>query len=586
MPGRSRSPLLTHNLVIGAGLILAILFIYAQTASFDFIGYDDDADVYNNVRVQAGLTFESIKWAMTAVVTGNWMPVTVLSHLLDVQLFGMQAGMHHLVNVFFHALSSWLLFMVLRRATGAVGASAFVAFIFAVHPLHVGSVAWIAERKDVLSTFFFFLSLLLYERYVECPGVGRYLQVTAAFCLGLMAKPMLVTFPFVLLLFDIWPLRRMRWPKTLWEKLPLFAIAAASSAATYLIQSSTGAVDQKAVLALRLENALISYVTYLGQMFLPVGLSVIYPLPTSIPVWQVACAGLLLAGLSGLTVLAWRTRPYLAVGWFWYLGTLVPVIGLVQVGVQAHADRYTYIPMVGIAIAIAWSASEAKPAIVWAAGIACLLLMVDARVQAAYWQNSEMLFQHAVEVTHDNWAAEANLGSYLMDMRGRTADAIPHLEVATRLKPDNADARNNLAICLLETGHAAEAVPLFEEVVRIKPDFAKARFNLALALSKIPGHEEQAVSEYRTAVRLEPGNAVAHQSLGLLLVKLGRAEQGAEQLEEAVRLNPDYSGEYNLGVVLLNLPGRQSEAISHLEAAQRLHPDPEVAATLARLRGH
>jgi Flp pilus assembly protein TadD len=577
---------MTHDLVIGAGLILAILVIYAQTAHFDFTDYDDDVYVYKNVHVQAGLTPASIQWAFTAVVSANWMPVTLLSHLLDAQLFGMQPGMHHLVNVFFHALSSVLLFVVLRRATGAVGASAFVAFLFAVHPLHVGSVAWIAERKDVLSTFLFFLALWLYERYAESPSVGRYLQMAGIFCLGLMAKPMLVTFPFVLLLFDVWPLRRVRWPRMLWEKIPLFALSAAASVVTYLVQRSSGAVDQKATLALRLENALVCYVIYLGQMFLPVRLSVLYPFPKSIPAWQVAGACAILAGISAAALLAWQTRPYLTVGWLWYLGTLVPVIGLVQVGMQSHADRYMYIPMVGIAIMIAWGAAEWKPAIVWAAGIACLLLMVDAHAEAAYWQNSETLFQRALEVTSDNWVAERNLGGYLMDLPGRTADAIPHLEAAARLQPENADTRNNLAVCLLETGRPAESIPQFQQVVRLKPDFAKAHFNLALALSKIPGREEEAVQQYRTTVHLEPDNAVAHQSLGLLLVKLGRTEQALTQLEEAVRLNPDYSGEYNLGVVLLKMPGKQSEAVSHLEAAQRLHPDPDVAATLARLRGH
>ncbi len=336
------------NLAVCLGLVVSVIAVYAQVGRFEFVDYDDSVYVFNNPRVMAGVTPGGIKWALTAVVGSNRTPVTLLSHMLDCQLFGMESGMHHLVNVLLHMLSSLVLFAVLLRATGTTGPSAFVAFVFALHPLHVGSVAWIAERKDMLSALFWFLALYAYVRYTERPNRVLYLLVLALFGLGLMSKPMVVTFPFALLLFDVWPLRRMQWPKIVWEKIPLFVFSAIASALTYRVQSGTGSVKAPAF-GVRIGNALISYVVYLRQTFWPTHLSVFYPYPHSIAVWPVVGAFALILGVSALVaVLAWRTRPYLAVGWFWYLGTLVPVIGLVQVGEQAHADRYMYIPMVGL----------------------------------------------------------------------------------------------------------------------------------------------------------------------------------------------------------------------------------------------
>jgi len=513
---------------ICAGLILGIFIVYAQVGHFDFTNFDDPDYVYENVHVQAGLTAASVKWALTAEVVGNWMPVTLLSHILDDQLFGMDSGMHHLVNVLLHMLSSLLLFAVLRRATGALGASAFVAFAFALHPLHVESVAWVAERKDVLSGFFFFLALYAYVRYAESPNWRRYLMVAALFCLGLMSKPMLVTFPFTLLLLDFWPLRRAQFPKTLWEKLPLMALSAGASVVTYFAQTAAISVYP---LTRRMENALISYVAYIWQMFWPSRMAVFYPYADSVPVWQPACALAVLLAISALAVFTWRTRPYILTGWLWYLGTLVPVIGLVQVGGQSRADRYTYIPMVGLLWILGWGAADvarnwprAKPAIAAAAVFSCAACMALSWRQASYWENGATLFQHAVDVTDDNLWARYNLSlcQYLLGSR------------------------------LMDSGHAAAAIDHLEEALRVRPNYADAHNELGVLFSRMQGHSADAISHFEAAVNLDPKIMQAHR---------------------------------NLGMMLASVAGRESEAIAQLEIAQRMQPDPEVLQTLNRLRG-
>jgi tetratricopeptide (TPR) repeat protein len=581
---------MSRTVTISVLLVAAILLIYSQTAGFGFVNYDDDVYVYNNPHVQQGITAESLRWALTAVVSNNWMPLTLISHLLDVQLFGLASGMHHLVNVLFHALATLLLYLILLRTTRAPWPSALVALVFAVHPLHVGSVAWIAERKDVLSAFLFFLALYAYLRYTECPGGRRLLVVTGIFGLGLMAKPMLVTFPFVLLLIDFWPLRRLAWPKAVVEKLPLFALSAAASVITYRVQQGSGAVNPIGFGA-RVQNALVSYGVYVGQTVWPVDLAVFYPFPQAIPVWQIAAAAVLLAAVT-TAVLAWRaTQPYLAVGWFWFLGMLVPVIGLIQAGDQSHADRYMYLPMVGLAVMAAFSGAEAirrsprlRTPLVAAAALYCAGYLGCAVHETSYWRNGETLFSRALEVTSHNWLAHYNLAHYLMDQPGRTPEAIPHLQAALRIKPDDADIPNNLGACLLDLGRPAEAVPYFETLVKMRPDSADARFNLALALSKTPGREDEAMAQYEAALRIEPRHSQAHHNLGLMLAKRNRTEEALTHLRTAAKLKPDYADEYNLGVVLLNAPGREAEALEHLEAAQRLHPDPQVANTIAQLR--
>ena len=478
-------------------------------------------DVSRNVHVQAGLTLDSVKWALTAVISSNWIPLTALSHVIDGQLFGMDAGMHHLVNVFFHVLASVMLFLALQRATRARWLCAFVAFLFAMHPLHVESVAWVAERKDVLCAFFWFLALYSYLRYAECPSVRRYLLIVAAFCLSLLSKPMAVTFPFTLLLLDVWPLRRTQIPKILWEKVPLIAVSAASSLVTFFVQKGSGAV-QPYPLALRAENALVSYLAYIGQMFWPAGLAVIYPYPHSIMNWQAVAALITIIGVSALAAAWWRIRPYFVTGWFWYLGTMVPVIGLVQVGVQSRADRYTFIPMVGLFILLAWGAAEiveqwpgTKAAIATTAAVCCVACVAVTWTQLEYWENSLTLFEHTIAVTQDNWAAQGDLAVDLME-KGRKTESIAHFEEAVRIKPDWVDAQNNLGGLLADTpGRAAEAIPHLEAALRLRPDLLQAHYNLAAALSKIPGKQSEFLAQLEAIQRIHPDPGIA-RAIGVL----------------------------------------------------------------------
>ncbi len=501
MPPRS-------DLAIWLGLVLAILVVYAQTRQFAFINYDDPDYVADNAHVQAGLTLATIKWAFTAIVSANWMPVTLLSHALDCQLFGMDSGAHHLVNVLFHAMAAILLFVCLRRASAAYWPSAFVAFIFAVHPLHVESVAWIAERKDVLFAFFWFVALYAYIRYTERESLRGYLLVTLPFCLGLMSKPMMVTFPFALLLFDGWPLRRARFPKTVIEKLPWIALSAAASVVTYLAQR--GAVQEAIPLTFRIRSAAFSYIAYIGQMFWPAGLDFFYPYH-NVTAWEAVGAGAVIVGVAALAFAVRRNHPYLLIGWLWYLGTLFPVIGIVQVGGQAMADRYTYIPAIGICMILAWSAADLvagqprlKPAIATLAVLSCGVSMALARQQAGYWRNSETLFRHAIAVNQRNYVARLNLGVYL-GQNGRGPEAIPLFEEVLRQIPGDANVHNSLGILLAaQPGRLQEAISHFETAVRLHPDYFEARYNLATALSQVPGREAEAIAQYEAAQRLDP----------------------------------------------------------------------------------
>jgi tetratricopeptide (TPR) repeat protein len=415
--------------------------------------------------------------------------------------------MHHLDNVLLHIVATLLLFATLLRATGARAASAFVAFVFALHPLHVESVAWVAERKDVLSAVFFFAALYAYV-------ARRNWWVTVLFGLGLMAKPMLVTFPFVLLLLDVWPLKRAAFPKSVMEKLPGIAMSIAASVVTFFAQQSTRAV-QSYPLAVRVENALIAYAVYLGQMFWPAGLAVLYPYQPTPAVWQAAVGLVILAGVSAGVLYSWRTRPYLAIGWFWYLGMLVPVIGLVQVGLQSRADRYMYLPMVGLLIMLAWGAidvlakwPQAKFAIIGAAGLVCLACLLLARAQTEYWQNSGTLFQHALDVTENNFVAEYNLGNYLMNNR-RSAEAVPHFEAALRVHSEYPEAENNLGMILGNMpGRMPDAITHFQAAVRLRPDLLQAQYNLAVALAQ-SGRTQEAIAHYEVVQKAQPTPEIA-----------------------------------------------------------------------------
>ena len=564
---------------------------------------------------------------MTSFDAANWFPLTWLTHMADYQLFGMESGWHHLTNVWLHSLAVLLLFAALKRMTGARWPSAFVAFLFALHPLHVESVAWVAERKDVLSALFWFLTLWCYARYVERPGAGRYLAVLVAFCLGLMAKPMIVTLPFALLLLDVWPLERAprpwRWNAAAWkpllvEKLPLLALAAGASMLTFLAQRHGGAVAPLAgiPLALRLENGLVSYVAYLGDMLWPAGLAVLYPLPHALPVWEVAAAGLVLVGISLAVARQFPPRPYLAVGWCWYLGTLVPVIGLVQVGSQSRADRYTYVPMIGIAIMLAWGAAEladrrprARKAVIAAACAACAACLPATWFQIQYWASSETLFRRALQVTGNNFtmhnnlaeyylqegrneearvqAAEAlDINPYYLDAHVNLASALSHLgrpgeaeaeyRKALAIAPSSVEAHSGLGAALAVEQRPAEALPELQLAVRLKPGYADGHYNLGKALAAL-GRSPEAANEFAAATRLEPGHADAHHSLALTLAAQGKLSEAADEFAAEAQLRPtDAEAQYNLAVALARL-GRLDEAIAHFSAALRLRPDFEAA---------
>ena len=571
-----------------------------------------------NTHVRGGLTQPGLEWALTSGEAANWFPVTRLSHMLDSQFFGLRGGLHHLTSVWWHALAGVLLFAFLVRSTHARWPSAWVAFLFALHPLHVESVAWVAERKDVLCAFFWFLALWAYVRYAERPGRGRYLAVLLWFILGLMSKPMIVTLPFLLLVLDAWPLRRLS-RKAVIEKIPLFALAAVSAVATFLVQQSGGAVKEIARLpiGLRMENALVSYAIYCLKTIWPSGLAVFYPYPPGFEWWIVVAAGLAIAIVTALALRSFRSAPYLAAGWLWFLVTLAPVIGLVQVGAQARADRYMYVPMVGLAIMLAWGAADlarrwpaATRPIAAAAIAACLAAAAVSAAQIQHWKNSETLFQHALDMTTDNYLAEHNLGSYLL-AAGRLSEAMPHLEAALRIRPESAPARTDLASALAQTpGRLSEAIADYQVAVRLLPDaaiphnnlasalakspeglpeaireyqaalridpgYAEAHHNLGLALAGIPGRLPEAIAEYRAALRIQPAYAEAHYNLGVALSKTpGRLPEAAAEFEAVLRLKPDYAEAHNnLGVALSQLPVRSSEAIAHFEAALRIQPD-------------
>jgi tetratricopeptide (TPR) repeat protein len=565
-------------------LLLATFAAYAQVFQHDFVNYDDPDYVSENAHVRAGLTSAGLRWAFTSGDDANWLPLTRLSHMLDAQLFGLSSGFHHLINVLLHALSTLLLFAVLQRTTGALWRSASVAFLFALHPLHVESVAWIAERKDVLSAFFWFLTLWAYVRYVEQPGPRRYCLTLAAFALGAMSKPMIVTLPFVLLLLDVWPLRRRPSARLLLEKVPLFAMSIVFSLVTYIVQHRGGSVIALDSLPIttRVSNALVSYVAYLGQMLWPMRLAAFYPLPADIPVWQVLAAAAVLLGITFLVVRLLRSYPYLAVGWFWYLGTLVPVIGLVQVGTQSRADRYTYIPLVGIFILIAWGVADvskrwpkAKPTLIGVYAIACAACFMVTWFQIGYWRNSEALFEHAIRVTSGNYIAYNGLGIALRH-QDRFEAAGANYDQAINIRPQFPDAHTNLADVLLLQGHPEDAIPHLLIALRIKPDSAEAHVNLGAALNKLGRHAES-IAQYREALRLQPDNAVAHGGLGGSLADAGQTSEALREMLEAVRINPDYADGHNDLGILLGTLGRTDEAVVQFTEAVRLRPDDSEA---------
>jgi len=602
MPEQTKKSLV---LSIYFALAVSALLVFWQVRNFDFVNYDDDDYVYENPHVLNGLTADGVIWAFTTNRSAHWHPLTWLSLMLDCQLFGLGPGRIHLINLLLHIVNTLLLFTVLKKMTGSLWPSAFVAAAFALHPMHVESVAWIAERKDVLSTFFLLLTLAAYVSYVSRPSVFRYIAALATFALGLMAKPMLVTLPFVLLLLDYWPLNRLM-PQTIAasgrqqrksapaadenptlyriiiEKVPFFALSVISSVITFLVMRSGGTVANIDIVSLnnRIANTFLSYAEYMGKMVWPQNLAVFYPLKAegSIPFWHVAMCALLLLGISVFVVRLGRNQRYLPFGWFWFVGTLIPVIGIVQVGSQAYADRYTYIPYIGLFIMLTWYPQQLLskwPQRKITLGIAAAMVLTAMGIgtyrQVGYWKNSFTLFTHAVEVTPNNWLAYNNLGAEYDDL-GRYQDAIESFKQAIRIKPDYAEAHNNLGFAYGKLGRWQDAVEAHKRAIRINPDLAKAHCNLGNAYGNL-GRYQESIEAYKQAIRINPGFAEAHYNLGGTYGKLGRYQDAVEAYKQAIRIKPDLAEAHcNLGVAYGEL-GRWQDAIETYKQAIRIKPD-------------
>src|SRR6266550_7568972 len=531
------------DLLILLGLAVMTFVIYAQVIGHQFITLDDDAYIKGNVMVNRGVTLAGVAWAFSTFDQGNWHPLTWIAHMMDSQLFGMNAGGHLLVNALIHIANTLLVFWFLFRTTHARWPSALAAALFALHPLHVESVAWAAERKDTLSTFFGLLSLIAYVRYAEAPSISRYVWTAVTLALGLMSKPMLVTWPFVMLLLDYWPLRRFRaqerdqrlqgasqseaattTPRLVWEKLPLFALAAASAIMTLIAASRGGAVRTLAhePIALRLSNAVVSYAKYLLRAFWPNDLAVYYPFPEAgIPAWQIIGAALLLVAITAFCFFQRRIRPYLIVGWLWFLGTLVPVIGLVQVGAQTMADRYFYIPSIGLFIAIVFGLAdmaERRRVAPWlSAAIANVVLLVLATLTNAQihrWNDSITLFKHALTVGRSNVIVEDNLG-LAMHKSGQLDEAATHFEKALQIQPDDYTALLTMGVIRFYQGRVPEAIEYAQATIRSEPDASKAHNLLGMALAK-QNRNEAALDEVRRASELDPKDAEIRNNLGLV----------------------------------------------------------------------
>ena len=586
-------------LFVALCLIIGIVAVYIKVQKFDFVGFDDDLYVTQNHYVQKGISLEGIKWAFTTFHSANWHPVTWLSHMLDCELFGLNPAGHHWTNVEFHIANTLLLFFILFRMTGTIWRSAFVAALFALHPLHVESVAWISERKDVLSTFLGLLSIAAYYGYVKKSSAKYYLLVIVLFSLGLMAKPMLVTLPFVLLLLDFWPLKRFHFQsdfqlrseasvgdalrknyRIILEKVPFFVLIAGSCIVTFFAQKSEGAVKPMASLPLkyRMANAVVSYVKYVLKAIWPHKMAVFYPHPGStLPLWQIFGAALLILAACYGAIRTVKKYPYLLVGLLWYLGTLVPVIGLVQVGDQAMADRYAYIPLVGIFIIVSWGAwdlfKERRFQKIFLGMSAAVLLAALSWVtffQLNTWKNGVTLFEHAVNVTKNNYNAQNNLATAL----GPTDldRAIRHYKEALRIYPGFVMARNNLGLSYSRKGNYKEAALCFTKVLKIDPQNTDTRMDLA-NIFFLQGKPEKAISEYREILKADPENARAHYNLACMLLSQHKIDQAVKHYNETLNIDPKYSkAHYGLGNILFR-QGKIKEAVSHYFKAIQYKPD-------------
>lgn len=570
---------------------VAAVLVYWPATQCGFVNFDDDLYVTANAHVQGGLTLENIKWAFLNPVASNWHPLTMLSHVLDFQWFGLTPGEPHVVNVLLHALDTVLVFVLFRQMTGALWRSAFVAALFAVHPLHVESVAWISERKDVLSCFFGLLSLIFYVRAARSHSSrDRKLGLALAFIfltLGMMCKGMLVTWPCVMLLLDYWPLGRVmpgQWKSLLIEKIPFLALTVAMCVITLVVQRHAGAAatSEQLPFTLRSENALISYGRYLGMFFWPTNLAVFYPLPASWAMSWVLGVVVLLAVISWFVFVQRKSRPFLLVGWLWFLGTLIPVIGLVQVGDQALADRYMYLPSLGLFVIVVWGAYEftrgwrEQGTVLPITGATVLIICISlTEQQLAYWQNSETLFRHALAVTTGNYIADNNLAAVLED-RGDYDEAITRLQEAIKLKPYDVPAIYNLGNAFYATRQFDPAISEYQDALHYDPGYSGARLNLGNAYLG-ENQPAAALAQYQEVIRLDPGNFLAHNNLAETLARQGQNDAAITEYQQAIRFNPDYAEAYNNLGYLLQTIGRVNEAITQYQQALRVRPDYDLA---------
>ncbi len=593
------------EIIISLFLVIITLAVFWKVRTHDFVNFDDNIYVTENPFVTSGWTAEGLIWAFTTILDGHWHPLTWLSHMTDCALFGLNPGCHHMTSLILHLLNVLLLFSVLRFMTGAVLRSAVVAALFAIHPLHVEPVAWVASRKDVLSALFWMLTMWTYAFYCRRPAISKYILVLFFFAAGIMSKSMVVTLPVVFFLMDYWPLNRVRQgstdgkkdlekskfpssgfkrfslPRLIAEKLLLFILLGVSAILAVSAMLSVQAFTMRLSSIMpewdNIVRVPLSYLSYIGKMFWPYKLAVTYPYPEVIPSWQAAGAAVLFIFISVLAIFQARKRPYFIVGWLWYIVTLIPVIRLFNIGPQIIADRYTYIPLIGLFIIIAWGVPDLLARLRYRTVVLCISttmmliwLSISSFVQAGYWENSLSLFGRAIKVTNDNWLAHYNLGSFLL-RKGNFKEAANHFSETIRIRPGNEDAHNNLGNAFAKLGRPDDAVRHYLEALNIKPADAEFHNNLAIALD-MQGNAEEATRHYSEALRIKPGLAKVHNNLGNALKRQARLEEAIRHLFKAVQIDP-VNAEYHkdLGIGLAR-QGKIKEAISHFSEAVKIEP--------------
>ncbi len=569
------------DLLIALVLALVTIAAYARVWKANFVNFDDNSYVIDNPHIRGELTSETISWIFLSGYPDNWFPLTRLSHLIDYRLFGRHPLGHHLENVFWHIVAGLLLFAFLRRATHIRWPSAFVAAVFLIHPLHVESVAWISERKDVLCAVFWFATLLAWTRYAEQPSRRRYLLALFFFAMGIMSKPMIVTLPAIMILVDWWPLnRKLTWRQQLLEKAPFAMLAVFDAVATYLVQSDVGAVASLKEYSplLRVENAIMTLVFYVEKTCWPSHLAILYPYPESIPWWEPFLASVAVCAATIFVYDSRKKYPWLAVGWLWYLVTLIPVIGIVQVGLQARADRYTYIPSVGVLIAFAWGTTEIlrllPKARVWAeaAGAATVVaLAMTTSIQITFWYDTQALFGRSVVAVPNNHVGFEYLAEEFARNGDTLPDAITNYEAAIRIRPKFVEAHNGLGVAFSKMGLLDLAITKYREAIRLDPDYPPAHYDLGAALLSL-NRANEAIPEFEKAVKINSFFFEAHNDLGAALLRVpGRQAEAVAHLRKAVSINPEYAiAQNNLGMAITNDPKHLGEAIEHFQKATRI----------------